>query len=48
MMGSLDMITPAACTPQLRIWPSRPSAVWKIVRTSGSESCSARNSPPSL
>ena len=27
MSGSLDMITPAACTPQLRICPSRPTAV---------------------
>jgi hypothetical protein len=34
--GSLDMITPAACTPHCRFRPSSPAAVSTTVRTSGS------------
>ena len=45
--GSLDMITPAACTPHCRFRPSRSFAVSTTVLTSASDSYSARNSPPS-
>ena len=36
--GSLDMITPAACTPHCRLRPSMPIAVSTTVLTSGSAS----------
>jgi hypothetical protein len=36
--GSLDMMTPAACTPHCRFSPSMPIAVSTTVLTSGSAS----------
>ena len=47
MIGSLLMITPAACTPAWRISPSRPFAVSSTWRTSASASYRARISPAS-
>ncbi len=48
MIGSADMITPAACTPVCRIRPSMPRAVSITFLTSGSVSYSVRISPASL
>ena len=48
MSGSLDMMTPAACTPHWRFRFSRPSAVSKTVFASASVSMRARMSPASL
>jgi hypothetical protein len=42
--GSLDMITPAACTPHCRLRPSNPRAVSMISLTWESASYSARTS----
>ncbi len=47
-IGSLDMITPAACTPICRTRPSTPLAVSMTFFTSGSFSYIARISPASL
>ncbi|RGC67282.1 hypothetical protein C5N14_18190 [Micromonospora sp. MW-13] len=47
MIGSADMITPAACTPVCRISPSMPFAVSITLRTSGSDSYRPRISPAS-
>ena len=47
MIGSLLMITPAACTPAWRISPSSPRAVSMTCRTSASASYRARISPAS-
>ena len=48
MMGSEDMMTPAACTPHWRFRPSMPSAVSKTLAASGSVAISWRKSPASL
>ncbi|MDF2573471.1 MAG: hypothetical protein K0S05_383 [Agromyces sp.] len=48
MSGSLDMMTPAACTPHWRFRFSSPSAVSKTVFASASVSMRARMSPASL